>query len=165
MERPEAGFMDASKLRFELTDGGFLYMTRDGSSRQRVIPALAFPLEITDGYVSLFSEDGDELGMIESLASLPQADAGALKTAIDRKYYCPKIKKILSVESKAGIALWKVLTEDGKELEFAMRDPYKSMIRVTDRRFFALDRDGARYEIPDIEALDKKSFSKLEIYL
>lgn len=150
--------------RFEMSENGFLYMLGE-NSRTRVIPFLAFPLEITDGYVGIYNSDGEELCMIESLSELEPHDAEVLKTALDRKYYCPKITKILSVESKAGIAMWKVLTEDGKELEFAMRDPYKSMIRVTDRRFFAIDRDGARYEIPDIEKLDKKSFSKLEIYL
>ena len=164
MERPDPGFRDGSELRFELSESGFLYML-DKDARTRVTPSLAFPLEITDGYVGIYNEEGDELCMIESLSSLAPSDAAALAKALDRKYYCPKITKILSLESKAGVAMWKVLTEDGKELEFAMRDPYKSMIRVSDRRFFALDRDGARYEIPDIEKLDKKSFSKLEIYL
>ncbi|MBQ9545506.1 MAG: DUF1854 domain-containing protein [Clostridia bacterium] len=160
----EKNQMLSKSAHFELSENGFLYML-DGGERTRVTPVLAFPLEITDGYVGIYDPEGEELCIIEKLSDLDPADAGALKTALERRYYCPKIKKILSVESKAGIAMWKVETEDEKEIEFAMRDPYKSMIRVSDTRFFAVDRDGARYEIPDIEALDKKSFSKLEIYL
>ena len=164
MAQTNNGFLEPSRLSFELSDSGFLYMTLDGE-RTFVTPYLAFPLELEDRYVSFFDRDKNELGMLESLEGLDEKSADAVRRELKRRYYCPKIKRILDVDSKMGVSLFKVETEDGKELTLTVKDPYKSTVRITPTRFFIVDRDGARYEIPDTEALDKKSFSKLELYL
>ena len=50
-----------------------------------------------------------------------------------------------------------------------MQDTYRSIIKATNpdgsERLFISDVDGNRYEIPDVEQLDRQSFKKIELYL
>ena len=74
------------------------------------------------------------------------------------------IRQILSVKDKFGYSYWKVLTDEG-EMEFTMRDTFSNLLKVGGTRIFANDIDGNRYEIPDIEKLDRKSFKRIELFL
>ena len=50
-----------------------------------------------------------------------------------------------------------------------LQDTFRSIIKSPrddgTERIFILDVDGNRYEIPDVEALDRKSYKKIELYL
>ncbi len=50
-------------------------------------------------------------------------------------------------------------------MEFTMRDTFSNLLKVGGTRIFANDIDGNRYEIPDIEKLDRKSFKRIELFL
>ena len=39
------------------------------------------------------------------------------------------------------------------------------MARIDEKRVIITDIDGNRYDIPDVSALDKKSFRRIELYL
>lgn len=158
-------FLSADRAEFSLSPNGFLMLRLEGAEAKRVIPAYAFPLECTDGYVGIRDAEGEELGVIRALSDFPEEQAQMLRRELDRRYYSPKLKKILSIKNKAGLSLWTCVNQEGKTINITLKDAYKSIIRVTDRRFFVVDRDGARYEIEDTEALDRKSFHRLELYL
>ncbi|MBQ8187045.1 MAG: DUF1854 domain-containing protein [Clostridia bacterium] len=87
-----------------------------------------------------------------------------LRQELDRKYYTPVIKQILSLKDKFGFSYWKVMTDEG-ELSFTLRDTFQSLMKVGGTRIFVNDIDGNRYEIPNIEELDRKSFRKIELFL
>ncbi len=158
-------FLTPDRAEFSLSSGGFLFLSLDGAPPVRVVPSYAFPLSFTEGYVALSDGQGEELGMVRSLLEFSPSQRELLQKELDRRYYCPKIRKILSVKVKAGLALWNCVDARGNKLNITVKDAYKSMIRVDERRVFLVDRDGARYEIEDLEALDKKSYHKLELYL
>ena len=90
--------------------------------------------------------------------------ARMLRDELDRKYYTPVILQILSVKDKFGYSYWKVKTDEG-ELDFTCRDTFSSLLKVGGNRVFVNDIDGNRYEIPDLEGLDRKSFKKIELFL
>ena len=50
-------------------------------------------------------------------------------------------------------------------MEFTLHDTYKSLIHIDDKRVIILDVDGNRFEIPDVSALDRRSYRKIELYL
>lgn len=158
-------FLLPQRAQFSLSSGGFLMLSLDGAPPVRVVPSYAFPLSFCEGYVALCDGEGEELGMISSLSDFPADQREMLQKELDRRYYCPKIRKILSVKNKAGLALFCCEDDRKNRLDITVKDAYKSMIRVSDKRVFLVDRDGARYEIEDLEALDKKSYHKLELYL
>lgn len=158
-------FLSPDNTRFFLSQGGFLMMSIDEGESIRVIPYYAFPLEMTDGYVGIYDEDFNELGMIKKIDSFAPEQAALIKKELARRYYSPKIKQILSVKNKMGLSIWTCVTAEGEKLTLSVKDAYKSMIRVNEKRVFIVDKDGARYEIEDLEKLDKKSFHKMELYL
>ena len=50
-------------------------------------------------------------------------------------------------------------------MSFAMHDTFRNIAKVSDSRLVLTDVDGNRYEIPDVLALDRKSYKKIELYL
>ena len=157
-------FLNPENVSFFSSSKDFLKM-KNSENEFFVSLTYAFPMEINDGYVGVYDLEGNELGMIRAIGDFPEEQALLIKKELDRRYYCPKIKRIVSVKNKMGMTFWECISNEDKKLSFSVKDTYKSVLRINEKRFFIIDRDGARYEIEDTSALDKKSFSKLEIYL
>lgn len=130
----------------------------------RIFLHRAFPFDQPYSYISVLDADSKELGIIAEIDSLDADSAALLRAELERKYYTPVIRQILSLKDKFGFSYWKVLTDEG-ELSFTLRDTYQSLLKVGGTRIFVNDIDGNRYEIPDIEKLDRKSYHKIELFL
>ena len=108
------------------------------------------------------------LMFIRSLDDFDEPARGMLLHELEAKYYTPKIKKIYSVKERYGFSYWKTECEFG-EKSFTLQDTFRSIIRshLADgtERVFILDVDGNRYEIENVEALDRQSYKKIELYL
>lgn len=130
----------------------------------RIFLHRAFPFDYPYAYISVLDADSKELGLISSIDNLDKDAAEMLRAELDRKYYTPVIRQILSLKDKFGFSYWKVMTDEG-ELSFTLRDTFQSLMKVGGTRIFVNDIDGNRYEIPNIEELDRKSFRKIELFL
>ena len=130
----------------------------------RIFLHRAFPFDYPYAYISVLDSDSKEIGIIRDIDSLGEEAAALLRAELDRKYYTPVIKQILSMKDKFGYSYWTVVTDEG-EIEFTMRDTFSNLLKVGGTRVFVNDIDGNRYEIPDLEALDRKSFKKIELFL
>lgn len=148
---------------FELRDG-FLYMTHMGNE-SRVSLQRAFPFETEREYISVLDPDKKEIGMIRSLdKDFDEKDIALLSQELDRKYFSPVITKINDMKDNYGFMQVNVETDLG-EISFGVRDIYRSILKVGGGRVFIVDVDGNRYEIPSVDALDRHSRRKLELYL
>ena len=123
----------------------------------------SFPFDMPDSYISVQDKDSEEIGMIRELSDFDEETAALLRAELEKKYYTPHVTKILSLKETRGYSYWKVLSDAG-ELTFTLQDTQRSIFRLGDRAFIT-DMCGSRYEIPSLEAFDKKSMRKLEIYL
>lgn len=123
----------------------------------------AFPFENEEEFIVLLSNDGKDLGFLRSIAERDKQEQEILREDLSRRYFMPKIQKILKVDEKFSFSYWKVETSSGA-LEFSVRDTYKSLIHLGSR-MIVTDADGNRYDIPDVGALDKASRKKIDIYL
>ena len=130
----------------------------------RIFLHRAFPFDFPYSYISVLDIESKEIGIIQDVDAMGEENAALLREELDRKYYTPVIKQILSVKDKFGYSYWKVVTDEG-EIEFTCRDTFSSLLKVGGTRVFVNDIDGNRYEIPDLEALDHKSFKKIELFL
>lgn len=130
----------------------------------RIFLHRAFPFDYPYSYISVLDADAAEIGIITHVDELGEDAAKMLRAELDRKYYTPVIKQILSVKDKFGYSYWKVSTDEGI-LEFTLHDTFQSLLKVGGTRIFVNDIDGNRYEIPDIEALDRASYRKIELFL
>jgi len=50
-------------------------------------------------------------------------------------------------------------------LEISLKDTFGSIIRISDTYLVIVDVSGNRYLLPDVNALDRKSYRKIELYL
>lgn len=130
----------------------------------RIFLHRAFPFDLPYSYISVLDIDSAEIGLIADIDEMGEENAKLLRAELDRKYYTPVIKQILSSKDKFGYSYWKILTEEG-ELEITLRDTFQSLLKVGGTRIFVNDIDGNRYEIPDIEKLDRKSYRRIELFL
>ena len=134
----------------------------------RIFLSRAFPFDMPHDYISVLDKDKKEIGFIRSLDDFDEPQRTMLKNELEAKYYTPTIKKIYSVKERYGFSYWKTECEFG-EKTFTLQDTYRSIIKASNpdgsERLFILDVDGNRYEIPDVEKLDRQSFKKIELYL
>ena len=141
---------------------GLLWLTY-GGKEIRVSLRRNFPLEKLWALISVLDENEEEVGMILELSQFAGAEE-LLRAELERRYYAPVILQILSLKERFGFSDWRVKTAEG-DMEFTLRDTYKSLIRLDGKRVFVLDVDGNRFVIPDVTALDRKSYRKIELYL
>ena len=123
----------------------------------------SFPFEMPENYISVQDSESEEIGIIRGLSDFGGEEKELLTEELSRKYYTPKVIKILSLKETRGYSYWKVLSDAG-EISFSLQDTQRSIFRMGDRAFIT-DICGSRYEIPSLEHFDKKSLRKLEIYL
>ncbi len=162
--RKEGDFLS---LRVDLPVGNGLDGEPTGGEKyyERIYLHRSFPYEHPYEYISVLDRDSAEIGIIADVAEFDEETAKMLRHELDRKYFAPVITKILSVKERYGYSYWDVITDDGRRLSFTVRDTFRSIIKVTQEHIFLTDNDSNRYEIKDTEALDRKSFKRIELYL
>lgn len=133
-------------------------------SYNRVWLHRSFPFDMPWNYISVQDKDSEEIGLIRSIDDFDKSQKSLLESELCRKYYTPKIEKILSLKETRGSSFWKCATDAG-ELSFTVQDTYRSISKIGGDRAYITDACGNRFEIESLAALDKKSRRRLEIYL
>lgn len=151
-------------LFFSSSTGLLMYSEDGGNTSARAFLARAFPFEAEEQFISLLTEEKEEVGIIRSLSDFDEKTGELLRAELKRKYFAPKILKIKKVAARMGGSFWECETDLGP-LSFSVKDTYRSLLRPTKTRIFVVDSDGCRYEIEDVTKLDRKSHSQIEIYL
>ena len=143
---------------------GFLYIKESEKEEQRVFLYRQFPFEVQWEFISVMDSDKQEIGILRELEQFDEDTKGLLIKELTRRYYTPVIEKIYSMKERYGFSYWKVKTPDG-EVSFTLQDTFRSLIHMGENRLLLLDVNGNRFEIPDVTALDRKSYKKIELYL
>lgn len=141
----------------------FLYIKTD-SYEGRAFLCRQFPFELEWEFISVMNDEQAEVGIIKSISLFDKEGEALLRTELARRYYAPVIDKILGVKERYGFSYWRVHTAEGN-VNFTLHDTYRSIIRAGGGRVVLLDVNGNRFEIPNVEALDRKSYKKIELYL
>ena len=151
------------------TKNGFLCMTKkDGEEEKtydRIFLHRAFPFELLWEYISVLDTDQIEAGIIFSLDDFDEDTKKLLKEELERKYYEPHIKSIVSLKERYGFSYWEVVCDDGRNVKFTMQDTFRNIIRVGEDKAILLDVDGNRFIIESIMGLDRRSHKKIELYM
>ena len=161
--------IDADNASFCMKNG-FLSMTQRNANGEekvydRVFLHRAFPFELLWEYISVLDTDQVEAGIIFDLEGFDDETKALLTNELERKYYEPRIKTILSLKERYGFSYWEVVCTDGRNVKFTMQDTFRNIIRVGDDRAILLDVDGNRFVIESIMELDRKSHKKIELYM
>lgn len=171
LQTVDINYLTPSVAQFRLTKGGLLELSlTSGSETVLYSPVslhLAFPFMKPREYISVFNDkggSGEEIGIIADLNLFDSQTQAIIDSELNRRYFSPKITKIISIKERFGFSYWKVITDKG-EMDFAVSDTYKSIIRFSTTRFVIIDADGNRYSIDNIERLDTTSVKILEMYI
>lgn len=156
--------IEPEKAQFAKTGKGFVSLTLDETEYKRIALRRILPYTMPDDYISVCDKEQKEIGIIKAISEYPEEQACILREELERRYYCPRIKTILSVKEKMGYVYFEVLLEKGDK-SFALKDVSKNIRRIDEKRLMLFDVDGNRYVIDDLEALDVKSRRNIEPYL
>jgi len=149
---------------FSLTGGGFVSLAYNGETYKRVNLSRAFPFSEPDEFISVRDPDNKEIGIIRYLSDFDGETQKLIRRQMKLRYFTPVILKINKVTEEFGYTYWDTLTDIGG-CRFTVRNERSSFIRLAGDRVIINDIDGNRYDLPDLDALDRKSFRKIELYL
>ena len=160
-------FLSRDSAQFTETAGGFLSLTWQGKTWERVQVVRTFPFSHKNSFLSVreCTETAKEIGMIRELSEeFPPETVSLIERNLSQRYFMPVIKKIYSIKDRSGYLYFQVETEKGRQ-EFTVRNNTSAIIPFTETRLFITDVDNNRYEIPDTSKLTPKELNKLDLYL
>ena len=166
MEQPiriedEVQFLDPKHLKISRNQFAELEAELpDGSVHAPVEPVRTFPLTQPHQYISLLDAHKNELGLIEDINELKEADQTVLVEELEKCYFMPKITKIHFIEGRFGVTQWEAETEVGS-VSFDLRSR-NDITSLDSGRVLIKDVDGNRYEIVNYHRLDPKSVALLD---
>ena len=131
-----------------------------GEKLEKLEPRRLFPVTGLRRYITLLDEEGVEKAVIRNVDDLMEESKNVILSCLDEYYLIPKITKLLDSREKYGILKWKVETDRGIK-EFDIRNRHHDIKALYDGRVLVRDSDDNRYEIPDYNKLDKRSYKLL----
>jgi hypothetical protein len=124
--------------------------------------ARCFPWSLPECYVSICTNDGKEVALLNSLDALDPESRKVVEGELRDKIFNPKIRRIISHNSEFGVISIEAETDRG-EVTFQIRT--RDDIRyLSPTRALFRDADGNIYELPDVRELDAASRKWLERY-
>ncbi len=163
----EIFYMTKENAHFSESDGILsLKVKKNGESLEydRVFLHRAFPYDEPFAFISVLDRDNKEIGIISKISDFDEGTEDMLRAELAKKYFIPEITKIHSIKERFGFSYWKISSTAG-ELEITFRDTYRSIVRITPTHVYLTDSNANRYEIKDVEKLDRKSRRLIGIYL
>ena len=158
--------MNAMPPDFDIIDNdlGQLVLKRSGEDDAiDVRPRQAFPWTAAGTMVSVRSNAGKELLLIERLGDLSADARQRVERWMAANSFQPRIRTIERVNTDFGVQRWTVTTDRGPA-EFRVQE--KEDIRfLHDGRFSIKDTDGNVYVMPALDDLDADSRAAVRIVL
>ncbi len=161
---PPKGFevvhLDPTEVHFTRHGDTLALTLANGTCYPRIVLRSCFPVSAGSVYLSVRDasfEEQPEIGIIEDWTQLREEDRQAVAAELDLYYFVPRIQCVRKVKEELGFIYWTVDTDKGPK-EFAMYNSVTHYAReIGPGHWLLIDLHQARYEIPDIEALDRRS--------
>jgi len=153
----DINFLNEENAKFKKTEGGILTLKLKNKEYDRIFLHRTFPFSYEEKYISVRDKDGNEIGMVKELTDFSDEVQTIVKEELKWTYFCPEIEKIYSIDEEFGYSYWKVKTDHGQK-EFTLRGRNKAITPITETRLIITDIDGNRFQVKNVNKLDKKSF-------
>ncbi|MDO8587409.1 MAG: DUF1854 domain-containing protein [Armatimonadota bacterium] len=132
---------------FEIFEqGGVIRLTLPNEiSYIQVYAFRTYPLSHPDNYISL--RDGeDEIGIVKDLKEFDAGTQAILYELLERRYFVPRVRKILSTKQRYGGMTWQVETDRGVR-SVITKNLHEALSENGPGRYFITDTDGNRFEV------------------
>ena len=128
-------------------------------------PRRLFPLSGLTKYITLLDvENKEEHAVIRDLATLMPESRAVIEECLNEYYLIPRIIRLLEREEKYGILKWTVETDRGVR-SFDIRNRHSDMKTYPGDRVIIRDSNDNRYEIENLNNLDRKSWLLVASFL
>ena len=136
----------------------------DGRTFENLEPRRLFPTTGLEKYITLLDEEGIEKAVIRDLRTLPDAERKIIEGCLEEYYLIPRVQQILETREKFGVITLTTMTDRGPA-SIEIRNLLYGLKLVHGNRVLIRDGNDNRYEIPDINQLDKHSRQLLDNFL
>tara|TARA_B100000674_G_scaffold2302_3_gene1999 strand:- start:2967 stop:3518 length:552 start_codon:yes stop_codon:yes gene_type:complete len=154
--------VDINALRVFHEPARMLRLTiEDDRSYTRIKIVRAAPLSHPDRYICFLDAKDEEICMIDSIEQVDEAARALIREELDRRYLTALIERVTSIRNEFGTSYWDVETDRGQR-EFVVQNVAENAQWLGDHRLLIVDVDGNRFEIANLEALDKRSLAAVE---
>jgi hypothetical protein len=152
--------LDPAKLRFYRAGATLRLEVADTCTWLQVRVLRAFPLSCPAAHLSVRDGGGNEIGVLPSTAGLDPAGRAEVEAELERRYRVTIIRRVLDVTERFGTVDWEVETNRGP-CRFTTRDLREGVLRFGDSHYLLTDVENNRFEVPDLNALDRRSQATL----
>lgn len=136
----------------------------DGQEFKNVEPRRLFPISGLRKYISLLDNEEKEVAIIRNLDTLMEDSKQVVEQCLQEYYFIPKILEIYEVKEISGNINMHVKTDKG-DRHFEIWHRYNDIKVIHGTRILFRDVSDNRYEIENIEELDKPSRIRLGAFL
>lgn len=161
-DQPEALlFLDAASLQLRHENARLQCRLKDEDEWLDATPVRLFPYSLPEEWIALEGPESKEIGVLETLAGMPEENRKLLLCELDRRYLAPRIVRLLSCKQRFDVFHWTAETTRGK-ISFLTRGLRDQLQQPLAGHFTFTDVEGNRYEIVNLAALDPLSRRMLE---
>lgn len=115
-----------------------------------------FPITGLTKYIALMDSEGNEIAIIRDINDLMPESKAVVESCLREYYMIPRINRFIKMSEKFEIWMWTAETDKGV-CTFEIRNHLTAIKPLYDGRVLIKDANDNRYEIPDVNKLDKKS--------
>lgn len=156
-------YLDARRPQLRREPSGTASLVMEGAQHEEVTVTRLFPFSNPRHFLAIHDAQGEEIGVVKDPEALDTQSSRVLFEEAEKTRLVPKIVKIRNITEIGGITEWDVETSQGpKRLEVRGG---RENTRVAGRRVIVTDEDDNRFEVADMEQLDKRSRALLDQYL
>lgn len=119
-----------------------------------------FPITGLTKYIALLDKDGNEIAVIRNIDDLMPESKKVVQNCLTEYYMIPRITRFIKMSEKFKIWMWTAETDKGI-CTFEIRNHITAIKPLYDGRVLIKDANDNRYEIPDVNKLDKKSLNMI----
>ena len=115
-----------------------------------------FPITGLTKYIALMDSEGNEIAVIRDINDLMPESREVVENCLREYYMIPRITKCIKMSERFKIWMWTAETDKGI-CTFEIRNHLTAIKPLYDGRVLIKDANDNRYEIPDVNLLDKHS--------
>src|ERR1051325_8564791 len=156
VEASKLVFLEPKKLRFEKQGVTLRLTIENDRSFPRVGVVRAFPLSDRNRFYSVRDSGDNEIGLILNPTDLSAENQNLIDEDLQRRYFVPSLKRILSAKERFGTVEWTVETDRGL-CHFTTQNLRENVQRPAPGRIILNDVDGNRYDIRNLDELSRES--------
>ncbi len=165
IEMTHPGAVDPKAIRLFREPAWRLRMTIEGDrSYLKVKVVRAAPLSQPDKYICFLDAKDEVICMVDDIQDIRKDFRPLVREELEQRYLTARVVQVTSVRTEFGVSYWDVETDRGRR-EFVAKDVAENVQWLGERRLMIVDVDGNRFEVADLDALDKKSAGLVEMVL